>query len=409
MRFAVPKNERHKASGYRGVYWIDGIDPATSKQEKVYYIVYRNREGKLIEEKAGRQNKDDMTPSRASKIRARRIHGDELSNEERREATRALSNRWTIGKISEEYFTNRDRRKSVQVDRYLYKRFLSDDFDKKIPEEVDPLSIDRFRKALSKRLTSKGVKKPLSPTSVRNALALLRQIVNHGMERRLTKGFPGRVPVPRVASGSKVEDLSPSQLSALLTAIDAEEDQGAADVVRLALYTGARREEILRLTWDDVDLPRGLWMLRNRKVGQDTGFPLSGPARKILAKRSSAREKKNDDEEKGPEYVFPGPGAKGYLRDPRAAFERIRTAAGLSKTFRLLHGCRHHFASMLVAEGVDLLTVARLLGHRDAQMVMRRYAHVRPGVLSAAAELSGKLIAATVAKARKEQPQQVKR
>lgn len=206
-----------------------------------------------------------------------------------------------------------------------------------------------------------------------------------------------------------MEDLSPSQLSSLLTALDTEVDQEAADVVRLALYTGARREEILRLKWDDVDLTRGLWMLRNRKVGQDTGFPLSGPARKVLAKRSSAMEKDTDAGEKGTEYVFPGPGEKGYLRDPRAAFERIRTAAGLSKTFRLLHGCRHHFASMLVAEGVDLLTVARLLGHRDAQMVMRRYAHVRPGVLSAAAELSGKLIAATVAKARKEQPQQVKR
>ena len=116
----------------------------------------------------------------------------------------------------------------------------------------------------------------------------------------------------------------------------------------------------------------------------------------MLAKRSSAREK-------GAEYVFPGPGAKGCLCDPRAAFEQIRTAAGLSKTFRLLHGCRHHFASMLVAEGVDMLTVARLLGHRDAQMVMRRYAHVRPGVLVQAAELSGRLIEQTAAKARKEQ------
>jgi len=133
------------------------------------------------------------------------------------------------------------------VDRNLYRRFLSDDFEYKIPEEVDPLSLDRFRKALSKRLTSKGVKKPLSPTSVRNTLALLRQIVNHGMKRHLTKGFPGRVPVPRAASGSKVEDLAPSQLSSLLTALDIEVDQEAADVVRLALYTGARREEIHRL------------------------------------------------------------------------------------------------------------------------------------------------------------------
>jgi len=60
---------------------------------------------------------------------------------------------------------------------------------------------------------------------------------------------------------------------------------------------------------------------------------------------------------------------------------------------------------MLVAAGVDMLSVARLLGHADAQMVMRRYAHVRPGVLAQAAELSGKLIAEAAEKGKpKEQP-----
>ena len=107
----MPTMKRHKTD-HIGVFFIKGTDPATGKPEKVYYIVYRNREGKLIEEKAGRQNKDDMTPIRASKIRARRIHGDEPSNKERREAARELSNRWTIGKLAEEYFTNRERQKT---------------------------------------------------------------------------------------------------------------------------------------------------------------------------------------------------------------------------------------------------------------------------------------------------------
>jgi integrase len=144
-------------------------------------------------------------------------------------------------------------------------------------------------------------------------------------------------------------------------------------------------------------------MLRDRKAGGDTGFPLSAPALAVLKKRHASRPLDKSGKEVS-NFVFPGIGEKyGYLRDPRAAFERIKTAAGLPATFRILHGCRHHFASMMVAEGVDLLTVARLLGHRDAQMVMRTYAHVRPGVLSTAAELSGNLIAATVASARKEQ------
>jgi integrase len=396
-----------------GVYYLLGTDPR-GKVERVFYISYRVN-GKQHFEKAGREGEmvlvgktmKKMSVPVAAGIRSDKIRGKVLPNKERREEERAAAAahdaRWTIGKLAEEYFTNRERQKTVQVDRNLYKRSLEDEFKDKTPEEIDPLSLDRFRKKLSQRKNLKDEKKAIAPTSVRNALALLRQIVNHGMERQLTKGFPGKVPVPRVAGKLKGDDLSPAHLSALLTALDADTDQDAADVVRLALYTGARREEILRLRWPDVDLTRGLWMLVDRKAGGDTGFPLSAPALAVLKKRHGARPLNEKGEEVN-KFVFPGTGEKyGYLRDPRAAFERIKTTAGLPATFRILHGCRHHFASMMVVEGVDLLTVARLLGHADAQMVMRRYAHVRPGVLFAAAELSGNLIAATVAQERKEQ------
>ncbi|MHB1025790.1 MAG: tyrosine-type recombinase/integrase [Desulfobacteria bacterium] len=396
---------------YPGVYYILGTN-SRGKAQRILYVSYR-REGKQHFEKVGVEGfmigdpPVKLSPAVADTVRSLRIRGLELPNRERREAERAakaaFDSRWIIGKLAEEYFTHRERQKTVQVDRNLYKRSLEDEFKDKTPEEIDPLSLDRFKKKLSQRKNLKDEKKSISPTSVRNALALLRQIVNHGMERQLTKGFSGKVPVPRVAGKLKGDDLSPAHLSALLTALDADTDQAAADVVRLALYTGARREEILRLRWPDVDLTRGLWKLVDRKAGGDTGFPLSAPALAVLKKRHDVRPLDEKGEEVS-KFVFPGTGEKyGYLRDPRAAFERIKAAAGLPATFRILHGCRHHFASMMVAEGVDLLTVARLLGHADAQMVMRRYAHIRPGVLSAAAELSGNLINATVANARKEQ------
>jgi integrase len=344
---------------YPGVYFILGTDPR-GKVERILYISYR-REGKQHFEKAGREFADGMTAWDARRIRADKIRGRVLPNREEREAEReakaAHDARWTIGKIAEEYFTRRERQKTVRVDRNLYKRALAADFLDKTPEEIDPLSLDRFRKKLSQRKSTKDESKP------------------------------------RVASKGKEEDLSPAQLAALLAAVEVDADQDAADVVRLALFTGARREEILRLRWPEVDFTRGLWMLRDRKAGGDTGFPLSSPARAVLAKRYASRSEFS-------EHVFPGLGKKGYLRDPRAAFDRIKTAAGLPSNFRLLHGCRHHFATALVAAGVDMVAVARLLGHRDAQMVMRTYSHVRPGVLAQAAELSGKLIAEAAAKAK---------
>ncbi len=391
---------------YPGVFSILTTSPL-GKPERTFYIQYY-REGRRHFEPVGveghlyGEKKVRLTEAVANQVRADKIRGKVLPNREQREAERAAlaarDARWTIGKLATEYFSNRDRQKAVRTDRTLFKRYLEDEFNDKTPEEIDPLSLDRFRKTLSNRMRTQGEKKPLSPTTVRNAMALLRQIVNHGAERNLTKGFPGSVPVPHVAPTLVDEDLSPAQLSALLTALDAATDQDAADVVRLALYTGARREEILRLRWPDVDLEHGLWMLRDRKAGGDTGFPLSAQAVAVLKKREAARSEESD-------FVFPGTGKRGYLRHPKAAFKATKAAAKLPPTFRLLHGCRHHYATMLVAEGVDLLTVARLLGHRDAQMVMRKYAHVRNDVLAAAAALSGRLIEQTAARAKAKQEQ----
>jgi hypothetical protein len=70
----MPVQKRFKTN-YPGVYYVKGTAIGTGKPEKIYYIRYRKR-GKLIEEKAGRQFQNDMTPARAAQLRAKRIEGE---------------------------------------------------------------------------------------------------------------------------------------------------------------------------------------------------------------------------------------------------------------------------------------------------------------------------------------------
>lgn len=112
-------------------------------------------------------------------------------------------------------------------------------------------------------------------------------------------------------------------------------------------------------------------MVRDRKDGNDSGFPLSSQARAVLEKRGKAQSDSP--------FIFPGPGKDGYLKDPREAFERIRAEAKLPATFGMLHGLHHHYASSLVSAGVDLYAVSKLLGHSDPSLTARRYAHLKPG------------------------------
>ena len=65
---------------YPGVYYFVGTAIGSKKPERIYYIRYR-KEGKLIEEKAGRQFQDDMTQARAALIRAQKIEGKNLQIE----------------------------------------------------------------------------------------------------------------------------------------------------------------------------------------------------------------------------------------------------------------------------------------------------------------------------------------
>jgi len=69
----MPKQKRYKTK-YPGVYYINGRGIEKGTKEKVYYILFR-KNGKLIEEKAGRQFQDKMTPSRVSRIRDQKIAG----------------------------------------------------------------------------------------------------------------------------------------------------------------------------------------------------------------------------------------------------------------------------------------------------------------------------------------------
>ena len=55
----MPAQKRYKTK-YPGVYYINGRAAGSNKSEKIYYIVYR-KNGKQIDEKAGRQFQDDMT------------------------------------------------------------------------------------------------------------------------------------------------------------------------------------------------------------------------------------------------------------------------------------------------------------------------------------------------------------
>ena len=371
----MPAQERHKTKK-EGVYFIMGTTPK-GEPEKIYYITYRKKidgQIKQIHEKAGRQFKDAMTPAKAANLRELKVAGKVLSNQEERAAQEtaksAEQGRWTINKLWDAYLEGRAL-KGIVTDKNRYENHLNPGFGDKEPSEILPLDVDRVRIKMLK--TAK-------PATVRNTLELLRRIVNYGLRKNLCEGLNFKITFPKV-DNEKTEDLTPEQLKALWDAIGKDENLQAANLMRMALYTGMRRGELFKLKWSDIDFEKNFIHIRDPKGGKSQIIPLNESARELLISHVKT----------GSEYVFPGRGGRQRV-DIKKQVNRIKKRAGLPKGFRALHGLRHVYASMLASSGqVDMYTLQKLLTHKSPTMT-QRYAHLRDDSMRKASNLAGDII-----------------
>ena len=138
-------------------------------------------------------------------------------------------------------------------------------------------------------------------------------------------------------------------------------------ILRLAVETGLRKEELLGLTLPSIDLRRRELHLGETKTNTPRRVPLSPPAlatiREILEERSRPRSA----------YLFcKADGCR--IGNPRKAFENACRRAEIADL--RFHDLRHTFASWFVQEGGDLYRLSRILGHATLQMTAR-YGHLR--------------------------------
>ena len=136
-------------------------------------------------------------------------------------------------------------------------------------------------------------------------------------------------------------------------------------LVLMAITTGARRGELLALTWADVDREHAGAHVRETKNGDPRVLPLAPHVLEELA-----RVRKSDDRDE--DLVF-----CSRLRRQPAHFQSAWQAAlkqAAIERFRF-HDLRHTCASYLAQGGASLLEIADVMGHRQLSMV-KRYAHL---------------------------------
>jgi site-specific recombinase XerD len=139
-------------------------------------------------------------------------------------------------------------------------------------------------------------------------------------------------------------------------------------IVQTTYACGLRASEVLALQVSDIDSSRMLLWVRRGKGNKDRGVPLSPVLLEAL--RGHWRQWRPTT------WLFPGKTATGQrsLGALQRVVQRAVVAAGLTKKASL-HTLRHSYATHLLEAGVDVVTIQRLLGHRDLQTTAR-YLHL---------------------------------
>ncbi len=231
------------------------------------------------------------------------------------------------------------------------------------------------------------------PTQAMNAFVRLRAFLNWCAS---TKEFAGLVhadacktraardELPKKAA--KDDCLQREQLALWFEQVRALANPVHSAYLQALLLTGARREELAGLRWEDVDFQWKSLTIRDKVEGERT-IPLTpyvasllrdlkqrhdADARKVLTLRSADQATARERAERALPWVFSSPtAASGRLQEPRIAHNKALTAAGLPPL--TLHGLRRSFGTL--SEWVEVPTgiVAQIMGHKPSAIAEKHY------------------------------------
>lgn len=221
----------------------------------------------------------------------------------------------------------------------------------------------------------------VSPQYVAHCHAFLRRVLNVAVKQQLIADNPARhVELPPVAE-YRASPMTATEVHQLLAAT-ATDRLGA--LWRLAAVTGLRSGELLALSWDDIDLERGMvtvtarlareggaWVRVPPKADRDLERLAidSGTVRVLEAHRvRQAAERQPEWPYWGLVFVTPG----GYPIDRHAAMAEFRGAcdrAGIAR--RRVHDIRHSSGTIMRDLGIDRETRKARLGHSTDKMAAR--------------------------------------
>lgn len=267
------------------------------------------------------------------------------------------NNKKKLEDFIEEYHSARKhyKDKTRQVDHYSLDYF-SDFVGNVNLDSITKFTVEQYK---SNRISS------VSPTTVNIELRTLKAAFYFAERAGYIKENPfSKTKFLKSSENDLSEFLELSEIQKMRDTIDSYNEHEFRNCFEFYLNTGARRLEGLKTEWKDVNFDRSFIFLRHTKTGKTRMVPMN---------------KTLDDVLKGMYIENKEGNLFGYHPDSLThKFKKFVKRSNINKNIHF-HNLRDTFASHLIMQGVDLLTVSRYLGHSDVKVTEKFYGHLSPG------------------------------
>ena len=236
------------------------------------------------------------------------------------------------------------------------------------PKRLDEVKQQDITKWLAEK------RQEMAPASVAKIITTFSKSFELARQWELFDGNPTKRCWSEKYNNSRERYLTSDEANALKLACECSPNPQLKNIVALLLLTGARKSELLKAKWTDIDIDKRTWTLNMTKNGRRRHIPLSQGAMAVIGQLPRYD---------GCPWLLANKQTMLPFTDIKRSWMQARKAAGLNDVH--LHDLRHSFASNLVNGGVDILRVSRLMGHVNLASTSR-YSHLAADQLLAASE-----------------------
>ena len=221
------------------------------------------------------------------------------------------------------------------------------------------------------RLKGTGV----SPRTLNICLTVLRNVLRGALQEGWLLDSPARTVQWQKVPRKNRQLFSSQQLEQMCASAVKVSRNGPlfCDFIRFLCYSGARMGEALPLSWADVDWDNDQLIIGAEGQTKNREFRAVDFNPGLKAHLESMRQERTQDL-----WLFPSAqrGREGrHASSLRETLIMARQDAGLEHV--RFHDCRHHFISYCVMSGIDFMTIAKWVGHKDGGMLIgRTYGHL---------------------------------